>query len=364
MHIDGQWVGVGVGDTDPDVPRDNPDWHRVTLINHELTRKYQWARDKGAAEGDTYTETTGRLIAEFQQRAFIPPVLDPDGFGIADYTTRVRLGSYPPPPPPIPVRPVVFTVEGHASPWDVGPCADTARILEAEGHCWWQGIGYNNGAIPFDNKSGVRELARIFGQGHTDSGKPFPLGTPIVIVAYSQGAIVATDFYADYLQPGQAHAARGEDLIGVLAYGNPCRATGSVAPWSIAQAGDPRSHGLDPYRRLGQAGMPARPDFWMDVWRAGDLFAENGDDKGSEVKAAVYQAVARTDFFSNPYSIIAQIAELFAAPFDEVAGIFMAIVSGVTFLANQDAHYAPFNIDGGVNWLRGVLANSTVPAAA
>ena len=42
----------------------------------------------------------------------------------------------------------------------------------------------------------------------------------------------------------------------------------------------------------------------------------------------MYQAVARADVFSNPFSLAAQIAGLFGEPVEEVLAIIMAIVSG------------------------------------
>lgn len=354
---DGKWVGLGVGDVDPNVPRNSPDWHRVTLIREKLHDKYRWARDMGITPGDTYTELTAAAIEEFAVRVGLTPPRDPNGLAVADYAIRVRLGSYPPPAPPEPVRPVVFTVEGHLSDPMAGPCADTARILEAEGHCWWQPVGYDSVSIPFNNPSGVNELARLLGNPTTEAGHPFPLGTPFVLMGFSQGATVVTDFYEQFLQPGQIHEPRARDLISVVCYGNPSRATGSIAPWSVGQAGGRDSHGLDPYKRLGQPGMPPKPDYWMDVWRKGDLFADCEDGKSGEVKAAVYEAVARADFFSNPASLVAQIADLFSTPLEEVVAIFNAIVSGIGFLMDGQGapHYAPYNLDGGLARLRGVL---------
>lgn len=256
------------------------------------------------------------------------------------------------------VLPVMFTVEGHLSNMFAGPVADTATQLEREGVCRHQPIGYNNGALPFDNASGTRELARLVGLTKLDNGTPFPAGTPWSIGCYSQGDITAFDFYVSYLLPGQSLAWRLKDLRGVLAYGGPCRATDSIAPWARSWAPKTGTHGLDPYRRFGAKGFPAKPDNWVDVYRAGDIFAENGDDKASAVKAAVYQAVARGDVFSNPYSLAVQIADLFLVPFDQVLAMVMAIISGIGFLAdgNGAPHYAPYDITGGVDWMRRCLS--------
>jgi hypothetical protein len=95
----------------------------------------------------------------------------------------------------------------------------------------------------------------------------------------------------------------------------------------------------------------------MDVYRKGDIFSDNEPTKEGQVKAAIYQAVARFDLFSNPTSLVAQIASAFVVPLDFVWAAFLAIVSGIGFLADQgnNPHYSPFNIDGGLNWLRGIL---------
>lgn len=295
-------------------------------------------------------------------------------------------------------KPVMFTVEGHMSNMFAGPVADTATALENEGRLHHQPIGYNNGAIPFDNASGVNELARLVGATALDNGTPFPAGTPWVLGGYSQGGIVITDFYLNHLLPGCDLAWRLPDLRGVLAYGNPCRETGSVAPWSRAQAGPAANGGIDPLVRFGRPGIPEKPANWMDVYRKGDIFADNEPNTGvltaptsplagalgglgglgslfglpatatsqlsgllsgggeGDVKSAVYQAVARADLFSNPFSLVTQISNLFSKPFDEVLAIFEAIISGIGFLAKQDnPHYAPFDISGGINWVRGLL---------
>jgi hypothetical protein len=256
------------------------------------------------------------------------------------------------------VLPIMFTVEGHLSNMWAGPVADTATQLEREGVCRHQPIGYNNGALPFENASGTRELARLVGATTLDNGTLFPAGTPWSLACYSQGDIIAFDFYVDYLLPGKPLNWRLKDLVGVLAYGGPCRATDSIAPWARSWVKTTGTHGLDPYRRFGVGGFPDKPDNWMDVYREGDIFAENADDQGSDVKAAVYQAIARGDVFSNPYSLAVQIADLFLVPFEQVMGFIMAIIGGIGFLANGNGapHYAPYDISGGVDWMRRQLA--------
>ncbi|WP_155929969.1 peptidoglycan-binding domain-containing protein [Mycolicibacterium sp. CBMA 234] len=292
-------------------------------------------------------------VNEMQRRLGLPQT------GVFDDTTA-QAAHYDPPPPNL--LPIMFTVEGHLSNMFSGPVADTATALESEGICHHQPIGYDNGALPFDNDSGVNELARLVGTAQMDNGVPFPEGTPWSLGIYSQGAIVGSYFYFRYLQPGQPLAWRTPDLKGVLAYANPCRQTDSIASWAEPWVSATGTHGLDPNQRFGLPGFPAKPDNWVDVYRGGDIFAENGDDQASAVRAAVYEAVMN-DWTSDPFSLAGQIAATFHAPFQEVLAVIEAIISGAVFLAsNPNPHYAPFELTGGEDWMRGRLTTGAVPA--
>lgn len=348
MHIDGEWVGYGPGDDDP----------KIAELKVFMRRKFAAYASVLDPDSTEYTDTMVRVVKEMQSRYGLPAT------GIIDYATQVKMGFIDPGPEPMAVLPVMFTVEGHMSNMFAGPVADTAGTLEREGVCRHQPTGYNNGAIPFDNNSGVVELARLVGLETLDNGAPFPAGTPFSLGIFSQGAIVGFDFYVDYLLPGKPLNWRLKDLRGVLAYGNPCRGEGSIAPWARPWVDDLDTFGLDPYRRFGIDNFPAKPDNWMDVYREGDIFAENTDDTIGEIKAAVYQAVARGDLFSDPYSLAIQIADIFLMPFEQVWSIIMAIVSGVTFLGTGDdnPHYSPYDIGGGIDWMRQQL--TAVPSAA
>lgn len=283
-------------------------------------------------------------VKEMQRRLSLPQT------GEFDTATAARAGYVPPAPG---LRPIMFTVEGHCSNMFSGPVADTATQLETEGLCHHQPIGYSNGPIPFDNASGVNELVRLLGAEVMDNLVPFPKGTPWSLAGFSQGAIVICDFYFDYLAPGKPLDWRTSDLKGVLTYGNPCRQTESIADWARPWITKSGTHGLDPRRRFGLTGFPNKPDLWVDVYREGDIFAENGDDRASDACAAVYQAVARADYLSNPCSLAAQIARLFDQPVEEILAIILAIVRGVVFVNDQPSpHYSPYDISGGVAWMR------------
>lgn len=332
----GAWIGWGLGDVDP----------KVAEIQKFLAAKFASYAGHLVPTG-TYDQATADVVAEMQRRYGLPAT------GVFDYASQVKSGFYKPAPKNLPL---FFTVEGHQSDMFRGPVADTATILEQEGRVIHRPTGYNNGAIPFDNLSGENELARRISQTVQDDGVQFPAGTPFVIGGFSQGAIIVTDFIVNHLLPGCDLAWRAKDCLGVLMYGNPCRSKGSVAPWSRGQAGPAANAGMEPIARLDLLGIT--PPFpIMDVYRKGDIFADNEPGIEGQIKSAIYLAVARGDIFSDPFSICAQIAQAFVVPVDYVMGAFWAIVSGVGFLAAQPSpHYSPFNLDGGLNWVRERLA--------
>jgi hypothetical protein len=305
-------------------------------------------RSYAPQDDGVYGDDEVTAVREMQRRLGLPQT------GEFDVATAGRVGYVPPAPG---LRPMMFTVEGHLSNMFAGPVADTGTQLEAEGLCHHQPIGYNSGALPFDNASGVKELARLVGSDIMDNLVPFPEGTPWSLGGFSQGGIVVSDFYIDYLAPGKPLAWRTPDLKGVLTYGNPCRQTGSVAEWALPWIKEENTHGLDPLRRFGLPGFPDKPDFWVDVYRGGDIFAENGDDRASDMRAAVYQAVARSDLFSNPFSLAVQIAAVFGEPIEWVLSFILAVGSGLVFLADDpNPHYSPFEISKGVDWMRDRLS--------
>ena len=307
-----------------------------------FTRQYP---SYAPAVDGVYGEEDAAAVREMQTRLGLPPT----GVFDADTASHTRYVS------PVPgMKPIMFTVEGHCSDMFKGPAAATAAQLEAEGVCHHQPVGYNNAAIPFDNASGVQELAKLVGSPFMPNMVPFPAGTPWALSVYSQGGIVGSDFYFDFLAPGKPLAWRTPDLRGVLSYANPCRQTGSIAQWACSWIDRTDTHGLDPARRFGLPGFPAQPECWVEVYRKDDIFAENGDDTSSQMKAAVYQAVARGEFF-DPCSLAAKLSRMFDQPVETVFGIVRAIMKGIVFLHEKgEPHYsyAACHTIGGLNWMR------------
>lgn len=325
MHdANGKWLGWGLGDVDP----------KVAQIQTFLATHFKAYAGNLVATG-VYDAATAAAVSEMQRRYGLPVT------GIFDYASQLKSHFIKPTPKP---RVPFFTVEGHMSDMWVGPAAGTAEALEAEGRVTHFPTGYNAGAIPFDNKSGEVEL--------TNRVNTFaPAGTKFLVAGFSQGSMVVTDYLINEL----IGSGREKDCLGVLLYGNPSRSKGSVAPWSRAQAGPPQNAGMEPQYRLDLLGLtPTFPV--MDVYRKGDMFSDNEPTEEGALKSACYEAIARSNIFSQ-FSIAAEIAQAFMKPVDFVIGVFEAIFSALTFLAagNDSPHYAPFNLDGGINWARGLL---------
>ena len=336
MRINNQWVGWGLGDNSSG---------DFTVRDAKRFMRAMYASYAGnLADTNEFDQQMYDAVVEMQKRLVASGKLQWDHFllGILDLPTEYAMGFRDKP------LPVGISVEGHSSNMYFGPVADTFTQLEAEKVCRHQPTGYDNAPIPFNNQSGVDALA--------DNVNRYP-NDDIYIGGFSQGMIVVYDYFAQHGIPPR--------LKGCLFYGNPCRKLGSAAQWCLDNGWvkNKNTHGLDPLRRfelpgcvsLDSTGIP-----YVDVWRQGDIFTDEDDSLRAQIAEAVYQAVARGDFMSNPYSIAANIAEMFSKPIEYVFAIVQEIIGALVFVANpNNPHYSPFDIVPGMNWMRDLMrANS------
>lgn len=323
LDATGRWIGLGLGDVDPE----------VRLVRSFLRRKFSYGAD--LEDSDVFDTELRDVVAMMQHNYGLTPS------GVWDYATKVRAGYYKPAPPP---KPVVFTVEGHMSSLWVGPCAHVAWTMEQEGLCRWQPVGYNNTALPFDNASGVRELDRLF-----SDTTAFPVGTPWAMCIFSQGGIVGSQFFIRYVKPvGAKHHNRLKDMRGVLAFGNPYREVGVVAEW-IADPPKPNTGGISDER------MVDTPSNWKEVARRGDLYTDNdpATDWGEHC-TAIYKMVQKE--FTGRDSIIEQLMEIGLNPTKELIAVAAAIIKGVRFLTNMSPH-GVYNMEPCFAFMRDRLRN-------
>lgn len=252
-------------------------------------------------------------------------------------------------------KPIIFTVEGHLSNMFAGPCASNAETLQRQGVCYWQPIGYDCGALPFNNASGIRELARLVGAHRMDNGTPFPPGTPWGIAGFSQGAMIVSDFMAQYVLPPSAPLHwRLKDFRRGLALGNPRREFGRCAPW--ADNPPPADTGGIMDRLFVTTGT-AIQDRWAENANRGDMFAENRNDAAGKNKTAIAKIVTENSWVGGPAALLSRILALFANVPAESIALIRSIASALIFLAsNPNPHYSTVAEPGDVEWMRGVAA--------
>jgi hypothetical protein len=249
-------------------------------------------------------------------------------------------------------QPVIFTVEGHLSNMWFGPCADNARRLQQEGKAYWQPVGYNSNKIPFDNPSGVRELARLISASRLPDGTPFPPGTPWGIIGFSQGAMVVSDFLEQQILNGPLKW-RLKDLRRSLCLGNPRREFGKCAPW----ADNPPPTNTGGILLSGQFVTTGTPleGIHAENANAKDLFAQNTMDKAGLTKEAIARIITQNSWIGGPSAIFARVLALLGnIPSESIAAV-KATISAIMFLAsNPNPHYTTTAEPGDVEWMRGV----------
>ena len=313
MKIGGVYVGLGLGDQSEEVRR----------IRAFMRQKFSYAA--GLRDHTLYDAPMTTAVAEMQKRYVAAGKLKPNAFtpGVINAETKYVMGYLTRPSKP---KPVLFTVDGHMSRWDIGPAAEVGRILHTEGVVTWQGVGYNSTALPFDNDSGITELRRLLGDTRL-----LPAGTPWALACHSQGAIIGSEVWMQIRKPADPLYGRALDWRGTVAFGNPYRELDRVAEW-VTQAPRQGTHGISPTR------MTDTPTAWKEVAQRGDMYAEvTAGAQSTEHMQAIYLAVMN-QWTGHPDSLLNQLVEVTERPIPELLAMFQAIVSGVLFVGNQAPH--------------------------
>jgi hypothetical protein len=251
-------------------------------------------------------------------------------------------------------QPVIFTVEGHLSNMWAGPCADNARLLQQQGVAYWQPVGYESNALPFDNPSGVRELASLLGGTRLPDGTPFPAGTRWGIIGFSQGAMVVSDFLEQQILSGPL-SWRLKDLKRSLCLGNPRREFGKCAPW--ADNPPPLDTGGIMIHRPFVTTGTALEAVHRENANVGDLFAQNTNDKAGWDKEAIAKIITENSWVGGPAAIFTRVLKLLGNVPGEAIPAIKALISAIMFAAaNPNPHYTTYAEPGDIEWVRGVAA--------
>jgi len=249
-------------------------------------------------------------------------------------------------------QPVIFTVEGHLSNMWFGPCADNARLLQQQGAAYWQPVGYESNKLPFDNPSGVRELAHLVGGTSLPDGTPFPPGTAWAIIGFSQGAMVVSDFLEQQIVKGPLNW-RLKDLKRSLCLGNPRREFGKCVPWS-PKPPPANTGGIMVHREFVTTGTVLEGRH-AENCNNGDMFSVNTNDRVGWDKESIAKIITENSWIGGQAALVTRVLSLLGNPVGEAIPAIVALVNAIMFLAaNPNPHYSTVAEPGDVEWMRGV----------
>lgn len=361
MRVNGTYVGIGLDD----------DSATVADIFAFWSRKFKWVNDLNLS-GTKFTARHQACVAQMQTNYILDGKLTPAEAPIRGViNVRLKEVSGYIKPKPKTLR-ITFTVEGHMSNMFIGPCAQTASVLEQQGVVHWKPVGdWNTTAIPFKNNTGVEALFRQVSRNeiegppvdpnNPDGPKvmwPFPPGTPWDLVAFSQGAMIACEFMWKYVLPVNAPLHyRLKDFHRGLMFGNPRRPLNGIVPWAISPPSE-GTHGImdrlfDPWQYKFDDGR-SLGTVWADNANDQDMFAEVSDDEMSQNQTAIAKIICEGSFTGGPVSILARVMKVFGDPLGGAFNIVKAIFDAIMFLAaNPNPHYGTFAVPGDIEWIRG-----------
>lgn len=344
MYIGDQYVGLGLGDSSPEIAK----------IKAHLKRKYTPAR----LRLDDGPEFTQALVDEVkrEQKVFIserPPRMTTDQVvpGVINLAFKYACGYLVKEK----LLPLYFSVEGHMSDMHVGPVAWVGDVLRHEGRALHFPTYYRNNTIPFKTQTAVTEVARRLGktiiqdEGMNEPVK-FPPGTPFVLGGFSEGAMAVYSVYTEYLAPGKPLNWRLKDLRGVLSCGSPHREKGVVAEW----VQDPP---LSDRQGLSDERMIGTPDWWKEVARKGDLYTDNQSSGDRALfKTMCYKLIAKGQFSGGAAGFVARVMDLLQ-PSDDLIPVALAVYDGMKFVGDMSPH-GVYDMNPAVEFLRRRLATA------
>lgn len=302
----GKWIGLGLGDIDPEVAR----------VKAFLRGKFSYASRLDV--GPVFTAELSAVVEEAQRRYGLTPT------GVWDYALKLKSGYLgPAPTPPPPVKPILYTVAGTWSHWDAGFQADAARAL-LDTYQWqpvWYpaSFGFINPPYPGapayvqSVELGVDESVRLI---NLNPGR-------FALAGYSQGAEVVGRLCQE-LVGGRLKHRRG-DLLGVATFGDPARQP------SDRTVGDGKGTGIsrlvipeaDTLNRLTAA---VKGDMYCTI-----PTGQTGDQMHAAYTALTHLGTGKVD--GHP-AILRELLRLAANPL--VGG--MAVIDAVIRAAQVSAH--------------------------
>lgn len=338
--IGGKWVGLGLGDADAEVGR----------IRDFMRRKF---RSYAGSLPDTrnalgvplfdapMAEATLTMQRAYAAQGKLKPEL---ANGYIGASTKVVMGYLA--ATTIDIRPMLFTVCGTGVPWWIGPDADTARAVENQ--YLWQPIGYSAQAVP---------MGGSIAEGRGELGNQFTIHRRQVetngaaIGAYSQGGVIASEFWEHDVKPDGAPFNWAKPHIKkAVVWGNPDREVGKVWP-DFAPGED-----IAPPNTGGVTGdrMVDTPPWWRNYAHKLDLYASGwtGNNAASQDKVAIWHIIRNGNIFSGPDSLLHQFLEIAQEPLSGAIGAFTAMYDAARFFGSQTRNHTDYNIGPAIDYLR------------
>lgn len=340
--LGGKWVGLGLGDVDPEVGK----------IRAFMRRKFasyagnlpETVSPSGVPVFDeAMTAATLTMQRVYAAQGKLKPELVNGYIGAS---TKVAMGYLA--ATSIDIRPVLFTVCGTGVPWWVGPDADTARALGDR--YLWQPIGYPAAPTPM-GPSIANGRAETINQFNIHRNQVILNGA--ALAGYSQGACVTSEIWENDIKPAAGALNWAKPHIRkAVTWGNPDREQGKV--WPDFAAGQE----VAPANTSGVTGtlMVDTPDWWRNYAHKGDLYAAGGDgtpgSAASQDKTAIWQIIRGTKVFSGPDSLLAQFLEIAQQPIPGAIGAFKAMLDAGMFFGGGLTQHTSYNVQPAIDYLR------------
>lgn len=340
--IGGKWVGIGLGDADPEVGK----------IRDFMRRKFKSYAgnlpDTRNASGVPFFDEAMAQSTLTMQRAYAAAgKLKPELVnGYIGASTKVAMGYLA--ATTVDIRPMLFTCCGTGVPWWVGPDADTARAVENQYK--WQPIGYPAAMTPMGPSiaNGREELCHQFELWRAQVER-----NGAVLAGYSQGACVTSECWEGDIKPanGRLHWAFPH-IKKAVTWGNPDREQGKA--WPDFAPGQE----IAPPNSSGVTGtlMKDTPDWWRNYAHKGDLYAAGGTgspgDASSQDKTAIWQIIRGTKAFSGPDNLLSQFLEITTSPLTGAIGAFKAMWDAMAFFGGGLIQHTSYNVGPAIDYLR------------
>lgn len=353
MYVNGVWVGWGIND--------NSKIDFTVRKIKEFMRKKFSSYAGHLADTNLFDEEMYKAVTTMQDNynkagklrtnTYIYGVLDLETQYVMGYKKRPTVVGTNIPK----LMPVIFSVEGHLSNMWAGPTVTVAQALQSEGRAYFQPVGYNNGALPFDNRSGEDGLYSLLSSVRFENGVAFPPECFWGLEGFSQGAQIASNFMEKHvLNPAGDLHWRLKTFKRGLMFGNPRREKGKCVSWSPKRPSD-NTHGI--MDKLFVTTGTEIEGKWAENATDGDMFAVIGDSDADKYKTAVAKIVTENSWTGGDAAMLSRILALVTNPVGQTVAAAIAAIEAIMFLAkNPNPHYSTAASKGDIDWMRGVAA--------